>query len=123
MFFLIRLLLFLTLTNILFVETAVGDSWLEPKTTSYESSDGAYKLTVVLHYGMAGDEKGEQQSGRYPTCLGRLERRVTESSYETIWERPLTNKVAPVSALVARSGQYVVTFDNTVWSFGIPIAY
>jgi hypothetical protein len=108
----IRVVLVLALTNILFIGTAVGDSWLEPKTTSYESADGAYKFTVFPKDGTDGSEKVDQKSEKPSSCVGRLERRVFLSFYHTVWERPLTNKIAPVSALVPRSGQYVVTFDN-----------
>lgn len=34
------------------------------------------------------------------------------SGWLTIWEGPLVNEVAPVSALVANDGAHVVTFDN-----------
>jgi mono/diheme cytochrome c family protein len=41
-----------------------------------------------------------------------VEKQITKGQYDLVWEADLSNDVSPVHALVARDGQYVVTFDN-----------
>ena len=45
-------------------------------------------------------------------CTGTLYERKFLVWYTPKWTAPLSNRVAPVSALVSDSGRYVVTFDN-----------
>ncbi len=47
-----------------------------------------------------------------PRPIGMLERKTGAGVWEPVWAGPLENHVAPVSALVADNGRYVVTFDN-----------
>lgn len=102
---------------------ALADSWALPETKSYESSDGAVRFTVTprdlenqLRYfddKVGGREPAGQASGSSRTRpQGRLEVRQPDGSWRNVWEQPLVNDVAPVSALVAPGGAHVVTFDN-----------
>lgn len=43
---------------------------------------------------------------------GTLYKKTGKATFERVWSIRLVNDVAPVSALVTRSGEYVVTFDN-----------
>lgn len=45
-------------------------------------------------------------------CTATLYERKFLVWYAPKWTAPLSNRVAPVSALVSDSGRYVVTFDN-----------
>jgi len=104
------------------VTAALADSWLPPQETTYTSSSGAFVFTVMppsfeerdKYYNERYKDKGNRPSteelrGRFP-CVGRL---VNSKNHdETVWERPLLNDIAPVSALVTSNGNYVVTFDE-----------
>jgi hypothetical protein len=104
---------------------ASADSWAPPKVTAYESSGGAYRFTVVPRgLSSAGAFFADKMEGREPAgakpegaqeCTGTLEKKTQDGTYARVWSRRLTNEVAPVRALVAASGAYVVTLDN--WHF------
>jgi hypothetical protein len=112
---------------------ASADSWFPPKTTVYSSASGDMRLTVTpraiaspLAYfqdKLKDKEPAGQQDDGATRSMGRLERRSKEGGWEFVWDKPLVNEVAPVTALVPDSGQYVVTFDN--WhsvGFGVVVA-
>lgn len=101
---------------------ARADSWMLPTRTTYVSADKATRLTVVprelesqLAYfkdkvkerEFAGQRAGETTR----TARAMLERRVS-GRWTKVWEAPLVNDVAPVSAIVSDDGAHVVTFDN-----------
>jgi hypothetical protein len=104
-------------------ETAVrADSWGLPETATYTAGDGSARLIVtprvpssqlayfqdrVAGRAPAGPRPGDNQA----SARGRLERRDGRR-WVPIWEGPLVNEVAPVSALVASQGRFFVTFDN-----------
>ncbi|WP_447727321.1 hypothetical protein [Sphingomonas koreensis] len=105
------------------VPQARADSWVPPARATYLSPDAQTRLTVVprglespLAYFKdkvaqkepAGQAQGETRS----TAQAVLERRDEKGGWTRIWDAPLVNEVAPVRALVANGGQYVVTFDN-----------
>lgn len=104
---------------------AHADSWLPPEEQTYFSPDGAVRLTVTprditspLDYfedHVEGREPAGVRRGGNVHPRGLLERRGVDGRWSTIWETRLVNEVAPVSALVANSGEHVVTFDN--WHF------
>jgi hypothetical protein len=98
-----------------------GDTWSPATRTSYLSPDKGTRFTVVprelkdrLSYfsdKVDGKHAAGQQPGGTPQALGILERR-SGNAWTKIWQVPLVNDVAPVSALVANGGGHVVTFDN-----------
>jgi len=79
--------------------TVQADSWVPPQVRDYASASGEYVLTVEPQ-GATGTN-ALQPRGRLVTASGAV-----------LWERSLVNAVAPVNALVAADGRYVVTFDN-----------
>lgn len=79
-----------------------ADSWAAPQPQSYSSKDGAFRLTVTP----------AELGAKNAKCKGKLEKQVKKGQYELVWEADLSNRVAPVSALVSADGKHVVTFDN-----------
>lgn len=111
------------LFTILGASAARADSWLPPSVERYESTNGSYRLTVTprmlrdqLSYfqdKVAGKElAGQAQGETATTARAVLERRDAGGKWSQVWAAPLVNEVAPVRALVANDGRYVVTFDN-----------
>ncbi|WP_343521100.1 hypothetical protein [Sphingomonas sp.] len=104
------------------VSQARADSWVPAQRETYLSPDERTRLTVIprgvdtLAYfkdKVAKKEPAGQAPGETRTTAHAvLERRGETGGWTRIWEAPLVNEVAPVSALVANGGQYVVTFDN-----------
>lgn len=41
-----------------------------------------------------------------------MSRRADDGQWITLWQQPLVNDVAPVHALIAKDGTYLITFDN-----------
>lgn len=100
---------------------ARADSWALPAVESYFSGDRQWRLEVrprpiesQLKYfedGMEGrDAAGGLAGASQKSAEASLQRRQGER-WTTVWEGPLLNDVAPVSALVAPDGRFV-TFDN-----------
>jgi mono/diheme cytochrome c family protein len=79
---------------------AYADTWALPTTMTYSSEGDLFRLTVTP--GIPGARKSK----------GKLEKQIKKGQYDLVWEADLSNVVSPVSALVTRDGQYVVTFDN-----------
>lgn len=85
-----------------------ADSWAAPHTSNYDSTGGEYRLTTIPP-GESGNPERDRTRAR---CLGRLQHKEKDGTYVTVWEKPLSNSVSPVSALVSQDGKSVVTFDN-----------
>ena len=100
-----------------------ADQWLPPQPQTYQSPDKTFRLQVrprelvsalayfsdkVKKHEPAGGAKGEQQASATAT----IEHVGTDGVWSAVWSGPLTNEVAPVAALIADGGRYVVTFDN-----------
>ena len=79
-----------------------ADSWHLPKQTEYESPNRRHVLRITP------DEKWPDRIG---WCLGELYG-IEGTKRTLVWKRYLVNNQAPVNALVADSGKYVVTFDE-----------
>ncbi|MBC2776354.1 hypothetical protein [Parasphingopyxis marina] len=97
-------------------DAAHADSWVPPTERVYLSTDETVRFTVtprsidnVLNY-FEDQIEGRALDGSEPR--GQLARRGPDHEWITIWEVALINDVAPVSALVTNSADYVVTFDN-----------
>lgn len=95
---------------------AQADSWVDPAREVYHSANKQYRLTVdpapeeeVDAYYEADDE---DRKALRPNAIGRLERKLQNDTWETVWDEPLLNEVAPTHALVSDDGRYVITFDN-----------
>lgn len=100
-----------------------ADQWLPPQPQTYQSRDKTFRLQVrpreltsalayfsdkVKKREPAGGAKGQQQSRATAT----IEHVGADGVWTAVWSGPLTNEVAPVAALIADGGRYVVTFDN-----------
>lgn len=83
-------------------EQTFADRWLSPAVTDYYSPNRAFRLRITP----ATTSRG--------ACTATLYERKFGVWYGAKWTAPLSNDVAPVSALVSDSGKYIVTFDN--WS-------
>ena len=84
------------------VHGVYADSWDTPQTKSFSSKDGVFRLTVTP----------AELGAKNAKCKGKFEKQVKKGQYELVWEADLSNRVAPVSALVSADGKHVVTFDN-----------
>lgn len=101
---------------------ASADTWFPPTVQTYLSPDNQTRFTVIprgiespLAYfdGLVrGDDNAGQQPSGAPFARGILERETGDGTWTTLWDKRLVNNVSPVSALVADSSRYVVTFDN-----------
>lgn len=97
---------------------AYADKWLPPKPATYESRRGTYRLTVFPAHPMPDETElskgvGDARSHTNARCEAVLERIDNGGrQYEQVWRKPLTNVVAPVSALVSDADGSFVTFDN-----------
>ena len=83
------------------------DDWRQPKTETTESPNGHYRFTSV-----PGDVMSKPKSAVASGARGRLEKKGSDGEWSTVWERELSNDVAPVTTIVSDSGKYIVTFDN-----------
>jgi hypothetical protein len=81
---------------------AYADSWAAPTTKTYSSEGNLFRLTVMRAALGVKDAK----------CRSKLEKQIKKGQYDLVWEADLANRVAPVSGLVTKDGQHVVTFDN-----------
>jgi len=103
---------------------ACADQWMPPEVRTTYSADSHVRFTVTpraiaspLAYfddkvRNEGDRKAGQKRGGLPIASGVLERQDKDGRWSVVWASRLVNEVAPVSVLVADSGNYVVTFDN-----------
>ncbi len=101
---------------------ALADSWMPPHRKDYFSSDNAYSFTVLPRESdnslssfedrVAGRGQVGQRKGGQGYCLGVLWKWKADGSAGEVWRQDLRNNVAPASAMVSTSGDYVVTFDN-----------
>ncbi len=99
----IRRRIALAVAFVLTASSAWADSWALPKVRKTESKGGGYRFVATP----AREAKAPAKS-----AVGLLERKKADGGYETVWEGPLRNPMAPVSALVAADGSRVITFDN-----------
>jgi hypothetical protein len=86
---------------------AFADSWAPPTALEVSSADGKARVTLV---------PADWKTGRNPPSqpMATLQRQLPDGGWQRVWTQPLANRVAPVSALLANGGRYLVTFDN--WS-------
>jgi hypothetical protein len=103
---------------------ASADSWRLPTPQKYYSANREYFLEVIprepesqltgfFRYGAAKKEPaGSKPEVENSYCRGVFHRRKDDGRYEKVWERRLSNDVAPVNVLLSDGGQYVATFDN-----------
>jgi hypothetical protein len=119
----LTILFLCSLTTLFFAPIPThADSWFPAKTEDYFSSDNVYLFRVVprklnssLDYfrdKVEGLENAGQRPGGQPYCMGTLSKSDAGDSYQPVWTKVLINDVAPTRAIVSRSGEYVVTFDN-----------
>lgn len=82
---------------------AYADSWLPPKpSVTYESLNGDARFIVTA-------------SGRTNSlvgCRGALLVKNDGGQWHQLWDKPLQNRLSPVTAVVANGGWRIVTFDN-----------
>lgn len=81
-------------------DLAFADRWLLPTVTDYYSPNRFFRLRVTPAIAPSG------------VCTATLYERKYFVWYAAKWTALLSNRVAPVSALISDSGRYVVTFDN-----------
>ncbi|SKA15867.1 hypothetical protein [Novilysobacter spongiicola] len=102
---------------------ASADSWAPAEVARYTSANGLARVTITprplggaLNYfsdKVDGTEPAGQRVGEDQTQpFAMLMRRDSNGSWDTVWNAPLVNDVAPVDALVTNDGKRLVTFDN-----------
>lgn len=82
---------------------ASGDKWASPERMEALSQKGNVRLTVLPARDFGIGETAP---------LGLLERKDAEGAWVLAWGRPLLNRWAPLEAVVADDGRFVVTFDE-----------
>lgn len=82
---------------------AGADKWAHPERSEVLSGDGRSRLTIVPARDFAIGETAP---------LGTLERKGAEGGWNPVWIRALVNREAPVDAVVADGGRFVVTLDE-----------
>lgn len=111
-------------TCLVLLSTGVSaDSWLPPTTKATMSANGQFRVTVTprplsgrLDY-FADKVEGEEPAGQpkgevQKSPIARVERLEADGTWHLVWQMPLVNDVAPVSALLADDASFLVTFDN-----------
>jgi hypothetical protein len=103
-------------------QAAVADSWMPAQVQTYLSKDAAIRIIITpreLEHALAyfndkveGREPAGQRREGNDKANVRLERRGADGKWSLVWQRELMNDVAPVEALVSKTGKFVVTFDN-----------
>lgn len=111
-----------TVFALLFSFSAIADSWAPAQIKSYFSTDKTIRVIVTpreIEHALAyfsdkvdGKEPAGQKLGGQDNANIVLEKLGPDGKWSIIWQRPLLNDVAPVEALVSKSGKFVVTFDN-----------
>jgi hypothetical protein len=98
------------------IAPALADSWVAPRRTTYFSANRAFRLIVTPHIPADRSRRPfvTEPDGRSAPGSARalLQRRDERGRWRTQWQGQLRNEVMPVSALVANSGRYFVTFDD-----------
>ena len=100
---------------------ALADQTAQTTPQTFVSSFGRYRLTVFpledprasfgTHFELMVRPPPSVHRGTQATCEATLERWVG-NSYETVWRKPLVNKIAPVAAVVSAADGSFVTFDD-----------
>lgn len=102
---------------------ARADSWLPPHPYTYLSPNRTYRvriapraLTNALNYFQDKRRKrepaGAPKGTTVKTASATVEHLDASGHWLPVWTGALTNEVAPVDALIADNGQFMVTFDN-----------
>jgi hypothetical protein len=119
------ILWFVTLATLIVISTAKNansDTWLLPTKKTFYSNNKKFRVEIVprpvesqLRY--FEDKVADRTDPGLPPHEGARHPRATFSTrrrlgYSKIRSFPLVNEVAPVTALVSDSGDYLVTFDN-----------
>ncbi len=95
--------LFFLLTLLCLLPAAHADSWLPPKpSVTYESLSGDARFIVTA----------SPRSDSLITCRGAAWIKSSDSEWRQLWDKPLQNRLSPVTAVVANGGWRIVTFDN-----------
>ena len=100
-----------------------ADSWLPAEPKIYVSPDQTYRvridprpITSPLAY-FSDKVKGREPAGapkghKDSKATATIEHLENAGQWIRIWSGNLSNQVAPVDALIADGGKYLVTFDN-----------
>ena len=111
------------LSALLCATVAWADSWSPPHTQRYTSADGNIQAVIVPR-ALAGNFEylrdkvdgkpfaGQRLGSNIAEAFAQVSRRTADGSWITLWRQSLVNDVAPMHALVANSGKYLITFDN-----------
>ena len=95
--------LFFLLTFLCLLPAAHADSWLPPKpSVTYESLNGDARFIVTA----------SSRSDSLIACRGAAWIKSGGSEWRQLWDKPLQNRLSPVTAVVANGGWRIVTFDN-----------
>ena len=82
---------------------AYADSWLPPKpSVTYESLNGDARFIVTA----------SPRSDSLIACRGAAWIKSSDNEWRQLWDKPLQNRLSPVTAVVANGGWRIVTFDN-----------
>ena len=118
-----RIAISMGLCMMLCMASAHADSWPSPRTKEYFSTDGTIRVIIVPRsLGGKFEYFRDKADGVHPAGqnagsdiqnpFARLSHRAKDGSWTTLWQQPLVNDVAPVEALIAGNGKYLITFDN-----------
>ena len=110
------------LSTLLVSASGYADTWGNPEIRNYYCSNGKYYVKVYPLKTPAKYYKWMQTSVRRKRkfnpsdtllvpCFAKLYK-VKVDRDSLIWERQLSNRVAPQTAILSNDGRFLVTFDN-----------
>jgi hypothetical protein len=119
----LRVAVVVAISVVLCMPLSWADSWVPPRTKQYISEEGTSRAIIVPR-ALAGSfeyfrdkadgkaSAGQRADSNIRQPFARMSRRTAEGRWITLWQQSLVNDVAPVHALVANGGKYLITFDN-----------
>ena len=105
---------------ITFWHISYADSWEEPKTKVYYSSDSSYYVCIIPGKLIKESLENYRDSMdldilEFEPCIAKMYKRSLIGD-SLVWEKQLLNKISPISAHVSNNGKYLVTIDNWYYS-------
>jgi len=108
--------------SLIIVYNLYADTWQPPTIKTYFSQNGKYMIKVIPteypdKYWDWKQSKEKKKYSKSDTTLipcHAILYHIYKNDTIHIWNKPLVNRVAPISAIVANDGSSIATFDN--WS-------
>lgn len=124
---------FLILSTFFIAGGGTADTWKDPDTLTVYSPDSTHFAQIIPQHipERYFDWKEGKRTWFRPsysekdtviTPAHAILYEVTDSEPQVVWNRKIVNKIAPVTALLADGGEYLVTFDNWYYmGYGVDV--